>query len=182
MKPALAAFGVRTAVPGDTKRLQSPAGKFDQVLLQRRDSKCVSDLELGELAVGTVGADSELVIALGEGAGNVAVSEFRVSEIAQHGIRVCRLHRQLVRRASPRLVFFCMTLGAGLAADVLSGGRRILPATHRRVLQRMEPQPCETYGGYENGATVPERHPAASLFSDRSFRVRFRLRHAVPVR
>src|SRR4026207_729113 len=70
MKPALAAFGLRTAVPGGNQRLYSPTGKFDQVLLQRRDAKCVADLELGELAVGTVGADSELIIVLEEGAGN----------------------------------------------------------------------------------------------------------------
>ena len=61
MEPALApvAFGAR--VPGDAKRLQVPLRHLDQVLLQGKDAEGVADLEVGELPVGGIGADPELV-------------------------------------------------------------------------------------------------------------------------
>ncbi len=48
------------------ERLQPSAGKLDQVLLQRRDAERVLDLEVGELAVGPVGAHEVSAVALEE--------------------------------------------------------------------------------------------------------------------
>ena len=62
-EPALPALLLRPRVPGDRERLQAPARQFDQVLLQRIDAEGVLDLEVGELAVGSVGANEELAVA-----------------------------------------------------------------------------------------------------------------------
>jgi hypothetical protein len=63
MEPALTACFLRPRVPRDTQRLQPPAGKLDQVLLQRMDTERVLDLEVGELPVRAVGVDKNLLCA-----------------------------------------------------------------------------------------------------------------------
>ena len=64
MKPALAAFALRAAVPDNRQRLVTPAGETrDQILLQRMDPEGVGDLVVGQLAVQAVGAHHEPVAA-----------------------------------------------------------------------------------------------------------------------
>lgn len=64
MEPTLPALALRPRVPCDAERLVAPAGKFDQILLQRLDAERVLDLEIGELAIRPVGADHEPAVAL----------------------------------------------------------------------------------------------------------------------
>ena len=64
VEPALPALLLRPRVPGDAERLQAAVREGDQVLLQRVDAERVADLEVGELAVGPVGVDEELAVAV----------------------------------------------------------------------------------------------------------------------
>src|SRR5260370_37293974 len=95
MEPALPASAARTAVPGDAERLQTAAGKADQVLLKRRDSESVSDPVVMQRAVGSVGTGKKVAAAAKKTRRYAVVAEARVVEISQH--RGCRggLHRQL---------------------------------------------------------------------------------------
>ena len=118
MKPALAALGLGPRIPGDGQRLKPPAGKLQQILLERRDAEHELDLVVGERAVGSVGAHDELAVPPRERRRHVAVAEMRVVEIAAHRGFVRRLHRERVMRALPVLDLRSVALRAGLAADV----------------------------------------------------------------
>ena len=63
VEPPLPARGLRARVPRDAERLQAAARKLDQVLLQGRHAEGVPDLVVGELAVGAVGVNVELLVA-----------------------------------------------------------------------------------------------------------------------
>ena len=121
MEPALAALILRPRIPGDRQRLIAAAGEGNQVLLQRIETEGVGDLVIGELAVRPVGAHHELVAAREEGGLDAVVAEFRVGEVAEDGLGVRLLHREVMMGSRPGLEF---RLVAGLAdggADV--GGR-----------------------------------------------------------
>jgi len=111
VEPALAARLLGPAVPGDRQGLQSAAGQFDQVLLQGADAEGIADLEIRQLAVGSVGVDEKPAVALEECGGHARIVETRPVEIAEHALLADVLHRQIVMRALP--VFG----GAGVAAD-----------------------------------------------------------------
>ena len=96
VEPALA-----LAVPRDLQRLQAPAGQRDQVLLQRRDAEGVAHLEVGQLAVGPVGAHDELVAALEEAGGDALMLERGVVEVAAHRLLGGRGHCLRVVRLLP---------------------------------------------------------------------------------
>ena len=88
MEPALAAFVLRPAVPGDRQRLQPAVGKLDQILLQRIDAERVLHLERGKLAVGPVGLDQKLAVLAEEAGAHAVIVETRVGEIAEHRLVV----------------------------------------------------------------------------------------------
>ena len=96
VKPALAAFVLRPAVPGDRKRLNTAVGEFDQVLLQRIDAEGVFHLEDGELAVWAVGLDQKFAVLAEEAGVHAIMVEAGVVEIAEHGLVGGVLHRGLV--------------------------------------------------------------------------------------
>ena len=73
------------AVPRDGQGLVAPAGKRDEVLLQRREPERVGDLVVVQLAVRAVRAHDELPVPLREGRRDARVRERRVVEVAQHG-------------------------------------------------------------------------------------------------
>ena len=108
-EPALAAGFLGPRIPGQRERLQAPARQLDQVLLQRLDAEGVLDLEVGELAVGAVGADEELAVAREEVRCNALVGELRVAEVAAHGLRGRVLHGARVLRRGPCGVLLRMT-------------------------------------------------------------------------
>jgi hypothetical protein len=60
LEPSLAALLFWPAVPGNAERLQPPAGKPDQILLQRIDAESVGDRIVVQCAVRAIGADHEL--------------------------------------------------------------------------------------------------------------------------
>ncbi len=66
MKPSLAAFGARAAVPRYLERLKPPPGKRNEILLQGRNAERVGNLVFVERAVRTVGLDQERVTAAKE--------------------------------------------------------------------------------------------------------------------
>ena len=124
MEPALPALRLRPAVPGDRQRLHAAAGQLDQVLLQRPHAERVPDLEVGELAVGTIGRDDELAVAPRERRRGAGVGELRAGEVAQHRRVVGDLHREVVVGTAPCVDLLAVALGAHGAADVL---RRLAP-------------------------------------------------------
>ena len=135
MEPALPALRLRTRVPGDAERLQAAARELDQVLLQRRDAERVVDRVVGELAVGTVGADEELAVAPGKDRRGPRVRELCVIEIAQH--RSSRSATCIARSwCDPRHapVLLGVALRADAAPDVLRdlgrGRKRRRPQAH----------------------------------------------------
>ena len=101
--PPLASLGLGPRVPREAERLEPAARKRNQILLQRLHAEGVRDLELARLAVGAVRPDQELPIAPREGRRHAAMSEHRVSEVAEHGLLVGGLHRQGMVRAAVRL-------------------------------------------------------------------------------
>ena len=117
VKPALAAFVLRPAVPGKRQRLNTAVGEFDEVLLQRIDAKGVFHLEHGKLAVGAVGLDQEFSVLAEEARMHAVIIEAGIVEIAEHGLVGGVLHRGLVLRGIPQLCFRLVAAGAGLAAD-----------------------------------------------------------------
>ena len=64
MEPALAALLLRSRIPRDRQRLFAAVGKIDQILLQRMHAERVADFVVVQLAIGTVGVDDELAVAL----------------------------------------------------------------------------------------------------------------------
>ena len=135
VEPALAALILRPGIPGDRQRLVTPAGKGDQVLLQRIDAEGVGDLVVGELAVGAVGADHELVAALEEAGFDFLVPELGVGEIAEHGRGRRCLHGEVVMRTRPRLEFAFMAGLADSGANVAGGFARFFGVN--RALQEV---------------------------------------------
>ena len=117
VKPALAAFVLRPAVPGERQGLQAPVGEFDQILLQRIDAEGVFHLENGELAVGAVGLDQKFPVLAEEAGTHAVIIEARVVEIAEYGLVGGVLHCRLVLRAAPQFRFGLVAACAGLAAD-----------------------------------------------------------------
>src|ERR1700683_3652457 len=73
MEPALATPLLRSGIPCDGQRLNAAIGKFDQVLLQRRDAKRVFHLECRKLAVWIVGLDQVLSVLAEEARMNAVV-------------------------------------------------------------------------------------------------------------
>jgi hypothetical protein len=60
LEPSLAALLFWPAVPANAERQQPPAGKRDQVLLQRIDAESVGDRIVVQCSVRAIGADHEL--------------------------------------------------------------------------------------------------------------------------
>ena len=123
VEPALPAGRRRAAVPRDAEGLIAPAGKLDQVLLQRLDPEGVGDPVVAQGAVWTVRPHEVLPVAREEGRGHAVLGEARVAEVPQNGLAVGRLHGQGVVGDLPQLVLLAMAPRARLAADV-GGGRR----------------------------------------------------------
>ena len=115
-EPALAARFLGPRIPGQRERLQASARQLDQVLLQRLDAEGVLDFEVGELAVGAVGADEEPAVAREEVRCNALVGELRVAEVAAHGLRGRVLHGARVLRRGPCGVLLRVTGLAGRTA------------------------------------------------------------------
>ena len=101
VEEALPAVLLRPAVPGDPERLQPSARQLQQVLLERRHAEQEGHLELGQLAVGPVGADAVASVALREGRDDALVLEAAPAEVSLHGPLVRLLHREVVVRAAP---------------------------------------------------------------------------------
>ena len=141
MKPALAAFVLRPAVPGDRQRLQPAVRELDEILLQRIDAECVLHLERGELAVGTVGLDQELPVLAEEARTHAVIIEARIGEIAEHRFLGGVLHRVLVLGAAPQVRFGAVAAGAGLAADERGrGGGIAAKAVEERMVRPAGPE------------------------------------------
>ncbi len=113
VEPAPAALFRGPGVPGDSERLQAPAGKPDQILLQVLDAEGVEDLVLGGLPVRPLGLDEEPAIPLVEAGRDAELCEHRVVEIPQDGVFAGHLHGQIVMGAGPGLVRFLVALDTG---------------------------------------------------------------------
>jgi len=93
--------------------------KLHEVLLQRIHAEGVAHLEVGELAVGPVGADHELAVAAEELAGDAVLAEPCAGEIAEHGRLGGELHRERVLRGLPASEFLGVAVGTGCGTHVL---------------------------------------------------------------
>src|SRR5271165_6218023 len=101
MEPALAVVLLAPRIPGHNEGLYSTVGKWDQILLQRRDTERIGEVVILRLAVGAVGADVKLAVFLEE-AGTVAIAgKVRVVEISQDAGIVGHLHRLGVMGSTP---------------------------------------------------------------------------------
>ena len=123
-EPALAAAVPGARIPRNRQRLHPSPGKLDQVLLQRVDAERVLDLEIGELAIGAVGAYEVLAVAPEERRRHAAIREGRAIEAAEDRGIGCVLHRLCVLRGLPCVGLGTMALGAGRLADVRGGRQR----------------------------------------------------------
>ncbi len=94
--PALPAGLSFARVPRDRERLQPAATEVDQVLLQRGHAEHVGDREVAQHAVGAVRAHDEAFAVAEERRRHVVVRERHLGEVAEHGRRARRLHRQIV--------------------------------------------------------------------------------------
>jgi hypothetical protein len=103
--PALSAVGFRAAVPRDAERLVSAVGKPDQVLLQRVDAEHVRHVVVVQLPVGTIGPHDVAGVAPAEARRRARVGERGIAEITEDGVWRCLLHRQVVVRPLPGLLF-----------------------------------------------------------------------------
>jgi hypothetical protein len=110
-------------VPGETQRLEPPAGEAHQILLQRGESEGVGDLVLGHLPGRALGPDEEAAVAAVEAGGDAEVLELGAVEVTEHGLLARLLHRPIVVRASPPLVLVPVTVDARSRADEARGGR-----------------------------------------------------------
>ena len=135
MEPALAALLLRARVPRHAERLQATARQLDQILLQRRQAERVLDLEVGELAVGTVGVDVVLPVAAEEGRSDTGVPELRIIEIAENRLLIGDLHREVVMRTLPGFVLGSVTRGACLSTDVARRHKRRCRRGLRRIVR-----------------------------------------------
>ena len=97
---------------------------------------------------------------------DAGVGELRVGEIAEHGLLVGDLHREIVVRAAPRRVLHRVARRAGLAADVSGHSerrharkRRCRRRSGRRVLAIREDEVGEGGGDQKSGPA--ERDPFA---------------------
>ena len=117
MKPALAAFVLWPRVPCDRQCLNTAVGKFDEILLQRIDTKRVFHLEHGKLAIWPVGLDQEFIAVAEEARMHSVIIEAGLVEIAKHGLVGGVLHRGLVLRGIPQFCFGLVAACAGIAAD-----------------------------------------------------------------
>src|SRR5262245_21099703 len=121
VEPALAACGLRPAVPGQRQGLYPSVGKLDEILLQWVDAERVLDLEDGERSIGSVGLDEELSVLAEETGVHAVIVEARLVEIAEDRLLGRMSHCLLVLGTTPQLCLGTVAAGAGLAAD--KGGR-----------------------------------------------------------
>src|SRR5215475_2079456 len=116
MEPALSALVFRPTVPGNRQCLQTPVGKFDQVLLKRIHAECVFHLIGCEVAVRSVGLDKKFPVFTKEAGLDVEILKARVVEVAKHGLVRGMSHRAFMLGGMPKLVLSLMAAGANLAA------------------------------------------------------------------
>ena len=109
MKPTLPPFGLRSTVPGNTERLIAASGKFDQILLQGFHTKRISNRVIRQFTVRAIGTHHKFAVSLKESRFDIVMFEFSVVEIAEHGLCISFLHRQVMIRAVPCLEFGLMT-------------------------------------------------------------------------
>ncbi len=101
---------VLSRVPRHPQHLQTPdlvslqivaAIKLDHVLLQRIDAEDVLHFEILQPAIGPFGVDKVLAVASEHPRSDAVVLQFRVLEIAQHGVGRRLVHGQVVVRTLP---------------------------------------------------------------------------------
>src|SRR5215472_11301474 len=142
LEPALTALLFRPAIPGDAKRLQPPAWKRDEVLLQRIDPEGVGDRIVVERNVRAIRADHEPVAIAKERGRDPEMLERGVGEVAEYRCRRGRLHCERVVRALPGIKLRRVTAGAGVGADVF----------YRLLSRRMWRGAEQVHDGYRAGS------------------------------
>ena len=142
VEPSLSAGFKRTRVPGDGQCLEASARQLEKVLLQWIDSERVSNLEVGELPVRSVGAHDELVVPPEELRSDPRVIEARSTEVAQYRGVGRNLHGLRMLRAQPCAVLIGVASGTGVGAHVCrSFGRAGRRGRGRRPLHGSVPGP-----------------------------------------
>jgi hypothetical protein len=86
MEPALSSLIGRPRIPGDAERLQPPAAKIYEILLERRHSESVLDFEVCEHPARTVSADPEFPVTFEERSRDAIFAKERVAEVTQNGL------------------------------------------------------------------------------------------------
>ncbi len=112
--PPLPALFLGPTVPRDAECLISPVGKFDQILLKWIDTKRVGDEIFVQHAVGSVGADHEMLVGTEERRRHPEMLELCAGKIAQHRGSRGWLHRQRMVGLFPCIGFRGMAASAGL--------------------------------------------------------------------
>ena len=111
-------------VPGDSERLQSAAGKRDQVLLERLHTERVADLEVLERSIRTVGGDVEASVPAEEAGLHSEMVQGGAVKVAENRLLGGFLHGQVVMRIEPVAELLDVAAAAHRISDVPGSGRR----------------------------------------------------------
>jgi hypothetical protein len=124
VKPVLPALLARSRIPGNTQALELAVRKWNEILLQGKDSEGVRDRIIVKLTIRTVGANVKLVLVLMETRDYRVLAKACVLEIPEDRLVIRWLHGEGVMGVTPRLGFFDMARGATLLADISCCQRR----------------------------------------------------------
>ena len=128
MEPALAAFVLRPAVPGNRQSLQSSIGKFDQVLLKRIHAECVFHLDTLPACRQVRRSRQKFPVLAKEPGLDLEILKTCIVKITEHRLVRRMSHCALMLGRVPKLVFDLMAAGANLTP-----GKRCLARRCRRA-------------------------------------------------
>ncbi len=101
VKPALTALRPGPCIPRESERLQTAVRKFDQVLLQWFDTEDVSDSKILLFPLLITCPHVVFIVTREEPNGLAIIVDACIIKVAEHGVTISNLHRQLVMGTHP---------------------------------------------------------------------------------
>src|SRR5271165_1230537 len=118
MEPALASLLLRPAVPRNTERLVTSAGKCNQVLLQRVDAEGVGDLIIPHRPVRAIRTHQEPLPLAMKLRDRAEMLDPGIAKVAENGGIGCLPHGRCVVRALPKLGLNAVAGSARFRTDI----------------------------------------------------------------
>jgi hypothetical protein len=133
VKPTTSALILVPSIPRDRKRLYSPIGEFNQILLEGVNTEGVSHFEVRENPIRAIGSNHELAIAAKEGRRRAKMRNGGIVKIAKYRDFAYFLHGEGVLRPLPCGELLLVT-GSALGRPHELWGRpsRIHPISKRK--------------------------------------------------